>query len=99
MVATKFFWGDNPIDDRVFGVALTYAAISFTIVLTQIVPDGGAPAIESGMALKAPVNKKTGVKTKLRRQRNVWDFGFEVDRFTPSVEKRLRRFQRQGNSL
>ena len=60
MAPTKFFWGDKALDDRIFGVAITYAATAFWYVLTQVIPDGGGPAIDNGMALKAPVNKKTG---------------------------------------
>ena len=54
----KYPWGDNPVDDRVFGVSLLWTGTLFTLFLRYIVPADGLPAIDSGMAFKETFSKK-----------------------------------------
>ena len=48
----KYFWGDNPLDDRLLGFAQLWTGVSLSAYLTFVVgPAGGAPGIDSGMSL------------------------------------------------
>ena len=47
---TKYFWVDNPLDDRLLGAAQLWVGFSLSTYLTHVVPSG-APAVDSGMSL------------------------------------------------
>ena len=54
----KFPWGDNAFDDRLFLASLIYSAVTFTVLLQMVIPTGGQPAIDSGMAMHPTFSKK-----------------------------------------